>query len=143
MKKKSYLKTIFIFSLIGVLFSGYLSFTKLFLGSCPLTEGCPTFLGYPACYFGFVFFLALLIFSIISFKNPSNKNLKIIYYISLLAIIFATYSTIKELLYPSCLNGICNYSLLLPTCVYGLIMYIIIFTSSFLALRKQVPELLW
>jgi len=134
--QNKYSKIIFIFSLIGILFSGYLSFTKLFLGSCPLTEGCPTFLDYPACYFGFVFFLILFIFSIKLFKNFNKVNLKVIFYTSLIAIIFAAYSTIKELMFPSCLNGICNYTLLMPTCVYGLIMYIIIFITSLLALKK-------
>ena len=134
---KGYIKTIFIFSLIGVLFSGYLSFTKLFLGSCPLKEGCPLFLNYPACYFGFIFFLILLIMSIILFKSVTRGKLKTVFYISLLAIVFALYSTIKEYLLPSCLNGICDYSLLLPTCVYGLIMYIVIFIMSLLALKKN------
>jgi len=132
-----YIKTIFIFSLIGVLFSGYLSFTKLILENCPLKEGCPLFLTYPACYFGFGFFLALLILSILSFKEISKNKLKTIFYVSLLAIIFAVYSTIKEYASPSCINGVCEYSLLLPTCVYGLIMYIVIFVMSVLALKKS------
>jgi len=133
--KKTNLKIILIFSLIGLLFSGYLTFTKLFVGSCPLKEGCPIFLGYPACYFGFLFFLILFILSIIAFKN-NIKIVKIIFYISLLAIIFATYSTIKEYTIPSCLNGKCEYSLLLPTCVYGLIMYLVIFINSIIYLKK-------
>src|SRR3989344_1562025 len=133
---KGYIKSIFIFSLIGVLFSGYLSFTKLFLGSCPLKEGCPLFLSYPACYFGFMFFLILLILSIILFKSVTKNKLKTVFYISLLAIIFALYSAIKEYIVPSCLDGVCDYSLLLPTCVYGLIMYIIVFIMATLALKE-------
>ena len=54
-----------------------------------------------------------------------------------MAIIFALYSTIKEYIVPSCLNGLCDYSLLLPTCVYGLAMYIVIFIMSILALKKN------
>jgi len=134
---KGHIKTIFIFSLIGVLFSGYLSFTKLFLGSCPLKEGCPLFLSYPACYSGFIFFLILLILSILLLKTQTKNKLKTVFYISLLAIIFALYSTIKEYIVPSCLNGLCDYSLLLPTCVYGLAMYIVIFIMSILALKKN------
>ena len=132
-----YIKIIFIFSLIGVLFSGYLSFTKLILENCPLKEGCPIFLTYPACYFGFGFFLILLILSILSFKETSKNKLKTMFYVSLLAIIFAAYSTIKEYALPSCLNGVCDYSLLLPTCVYGLIMYLIIFITTISALKKN------
>ena len=130
------LKTIFILSLIGLLFSGYLSFTKLVLGECPLTEGCPTFLGYPACYFGFILFLILFILSISALVNLNKTKLKLLLYISLLSIIFAAYSTIKEYVSPSCLNGICDYSLLLPTCVYGLAMYIIIFILSLITLKE-------
>ncbi len=121
-------KIIFISSLIGLLFSGYLSFAKVFIGTCPLKEGCPLFLTYPACYFGFGFFLILFILSLFLIKN--NNLIKIITYVSGLAVIFAIYSTIKEYLVPSCLDGVCEYSLLLPTCVYGLIMYLVIFIIS-------------
>jgi len=134
-----YVKIIFIFSLIGFLFSGYLTFIKLFTGSCPLTEGCPIFLGYPACYYGFVLFLILLILSIMLMKN--EKSVKKIYYVSLIGILFALYSSVKELLYPSCLNGICNYSLLLPTCVYGFFMYLIIFINSRIYIKKYIVNL--
>ena len=135
---KKHIKIIFIFSLIGILFSGYLSFFELFSNTCPLKEGCPYFLGYPACYYGFVLFLILFITSLmLLFKNINNKSMKIIFYISLLGIIFSAYTSIKEIIYPSCLNGVCNYSLLMPTCVYGLIMYIIIFVSSILALKNK------
>ena len=134
---KKYINTIFIFSLIGFLFSGYLSFTKLILGECPLTEGCPTFFDYPACYFGFGFFTILLVLSILLFKKADKTRLKSVFYVSLLAIIFAIYSTIKEYMFPSCLNGICDYSLLLPTCVYGLAMYIVIFIMSMLSIKRS------
>ena len=130
------LKAIFIFSLIGLLFSGYLTFTKLILGNCPLTEGCPTFLGYPACYFGFVLFLILFTISISALLELNKTKLKLLIYISLLSIIFATYSTIKEYVSPSCLNGVCDYSLLLPTCVYGLAIYLVIFILSLITLKE-------
>jgi len=117
-----------ILSLMGVLFSGYLSFSKIFLGSCPLNEGCPLFLGYPACYFGFGFFLVLFLLSIF-------KKLELLKIVSVLAIVFAIYSTYIDLSFPSCPGGVCQYSLLLPTCVYGLAMYLGIFI--FCLPRKQ------
>jgi len=129
----------FIFSVIGVLFSGYLSFTKLILGSCPLSEGCPVFLGYPACYFGLVLFAILLVISSrLAFKEGTNykKAMTWLMYVSLFGILFAVYSTYTEYANPPCLGGVCNYSLLLPTCVYGLIMYIVIFIAAWLGKKK-------
>ena len=134
--KNSYVKAILIFSLIGVLFSGYLSFTKLVLGSCPLREGCPYFLGYPACVYGLVLFLILFITVISLMKNYAREKLKILVYVSLIGAIFSTYTSIRELIFPSCLDGICKYSLLLPTCVYGLIMYLVIFIISLKLYKK-------
>ena len=131
------IKIIFIFSLIGLLFSGYLSFTKLFTGACPLTEGCPYFLGYPSCYYGFILFLILFVLAILLLKNEKLVLMKKVFYVSLIGIIFAAYSSIKELLYPNCLNGICNYTLLVPTCIYGLIFYIVIFVTSLIHLKKN------
>lgn len=119
-------------SLFGVLFSGYLSFSKIFLGSCPLNEGCPLFLGYSACYFGLGFFAVLLLLSL-------TKQIKLLRLISALAIVFAIYSTYIDLAFPNCPGGVCQYSLLLPTCVYGLAMYLGIFIFSLP--RKQKKEL--
>ena len=110
-------------SLVGVLFSGYLSLTKIIAGYCPLNEGCPLFLGYPACYFGFGFFFILLLLSLL-------RKVLLLQIVSILAILFALYSTYIDLMYPSCPGGQCQYSLLLPTCVYGLVMYIGIFIFS-------------
>ena len=110
-------------SLVGMLFSGYLSLTKIIAGYCPLTEGCPLFLGYPACYTGFILFFTLFILSLL------NKT-KIIQTVSLVSIVFALYSTYIDLFFPSCPGGVCKYSLLIPTCIYGLVMYIAIFIFS-------------
>jgi len=111
-------------SLAGFLFSGFLSFNKLISGTCPLNEGCPFFLGYPACYFGFGLFAILLLLSLL-------KQIKLLRIVTAIAIIFALYSTYIDLVYPTCPGGQCQYSLLLPTCVYGLAMYLGIFIFSF------------
>lgn len=123
MPKKQKLLLVLI-SLGGVLFSGYLSFSKIFAGTCPLNEGCSLFLGYPACYFGFGFFFILLLLSLL-------QKIKLLQIISVLAVVFALYSTYIDLMYPNCPGGKCQYSLLLPTCVYGLVMYLGIFIFSF------------
>lgn len=122
---------IFIFSLIGTLFSGTLTFQKLVIGSCSLTEGCSYFLGYPTCYYGFAFFLTLLILSILIIKRKTKAKQKSLFkgmfYVSIAAIIFSGIFSIKDVLYPTCPLGECTYSLGIPTCIYGLFMYIIIF----------------
>src|SRR3989344_1386804 len=138
MNKNKILWIIFIFSLIGVLFAGYLTFTKLVLGSCPLIEPCPYFLGQPACVYGLVLYLILLILSgILLFSKPKKELVlqKSLVFISLIGILFAIFSTIKEVFLSTCPGGKCVYSLGLPTCIYGLIMYCIIFFFS-LKLKK-------
>lgn len=127
MKKENYNKIFVLFSLGGVLFSGFLSFWRLFTGSCPLVGECPYFLGYPACYFGFLMFLTLFVASLmLMFKKYETKRLlQILFYVSLLGLLFSGYFSIKELLFSSCV-GDCNYALLLPTCVYGFVFYLAI-----------------
>lgn len=119
---------ILIVALIGTLFSGYLTLTKLFSGTCSLTEGCTYFLGYPTCLFGFIFFTILLILSLISFKKNIIKPIMLI---SIIAIIFSGYFTILDLQ-----QWTGNYSLGIPSCIYGLFMFIIILISSIIARKK-------
>jgi len=68
MDNKKYFKTIFIASLIGVLFSGYLSYVELTSKICSL-GGCTNLFGMPACVFGFVLFLVMLVISFIGMKK--------------------------------------------------------------------------
>ncbi len=138
MKKKTILISIFILSIMGVLFAVYLTFTKMILGVCPLTEPCSYFFGQPSCLYGFVLYLILLIISgILVFGKPAKELslIKTLFWISLIGIIFAITSTIKEAFLTPCPGGKCVYSLGLPTCVYGLVMYIIILFLS-LKLKK-------
>ena len=64
MTHQFYRRAAFILSLLGVLFSGYLSGIKFFTSTCAFNESCPIFLGLPACYFGFALFLILFITSL-------------------------------------------------------------------------------
>jgi len=58
------LRIIFIISLAGVLFSGYLSYTEIFKQTCVLGEGtCTDVFRLPACVYGLVMYLILLIVS--------------------------------------------------------------------------------
>lgn len=130
-------KIIFIFSLIGLLFSGYLSFAKFFSKKCVLGEGCSIFLGYPTCYYGFLFFLIIFILSILLINNNKESYKKTLLYVSIIAVIFALYFSIIDIFYPVCPGGKCSYTLLIPSCVYGLIFYIVILVYS-IKIKDQV-----
>lgn len=112
----------------GVLFSGYLSGVKFFTETCAFGESCPYFLGYPACYFGFVMFLALWILTVLSLTRKLGEHAvsRWLLGVSALGIIFAGYFTVGEL--PLLLSdGLKAYVLGLPTCVLGLIFYLAVF----------------
>ena len=121
-------RLILIISVSGLLFSGYLSFYKLFSDTCAFGESCPLFLGLPACYLGFAMYVLLTVLSAGWFlKKVGEKSaLKLIIAISFLGILFAGYFTLGELplLFE---NGFSAYFFGLPTCALGLIFYILIF----------------
>jgi len=130
-------KTIFILGLAGVLFAGYLSSIKLFAKTCAFGEPCQLFLGYPACYFGFVMFLLIAVCSYrLNWGKVEEKTaFKRISFVSFLGILFAGYFTLREL--PRLLEkGFGAYFFGLPTCSLGLIFFALIFAlalKSFLA----------
>ena len=74
MKKQTALKTLFWISLLGVLFSGYLSYTEIFQQVCALGAlgTCSTTVfTIPSCVYGLVMYIALLIISIIGLKSKN------------------------------------------------------------------------
>jgi len=118
-------------SIAGILFAGYLTFTKMILGYCPLTEPCPFLWGYPVCVYGLIFFIALLISALTLNVLPKDVIAKnMLKYISVISVLFALYFMYQEIFVITCLGG-CKYSLGVPTCVYGLIFYLIILYNSF------------
>lgn len=125
-------------SIAGLLFSGYLSGLKFFTETCAFNEPCPYFLGYPACYYGFAMFLALVVISFLSVvgRISSRKGARGVCAVSVLGILFAGYFTLKEI--PVLFGGgISAYVLGLPTCALGLIFYILIFAISLAVLVKN------
>lgn len=70
MTKYSALKTILFVSVIGVIFSGYLSYRELFMGNCDLGfVSCGANVGgLPACVYGLVMYLVLLVVSFLGVK---------------------------------------------------------------------------
>jgi uncharacterized membrane protein len=141
MSIKTYLKVTFVLALAGVLFSGYLSATKLFTGTCAFNESCPYFLGYPACWYGFGMFLAMFIAAIVGLRRVASarSTAKFVTAVSLLGILFAGSFTWAELsTWLAARNS--GYQLLLPTCVYGLVFYIAIFVASAATLMRKEPS---
>ena len=124
-------KVIFFLSIAGLTFSGYLSFYKLINQECALNETCPYFLGFPACYYGFVMYIAITILAAtLVFKQLKKvKALNYILIVSGMGILFSGYFTLPEL--PILFEkGLSAYALVLPTCALGLIFYILIFSLS-------------
>ena len=70
MKPKTALKAILGISIAGILFSGYLSYTELFRGTCPL-GGCSYMLGLPVCVYGLVMYIAVFIVALLGLR-PKN-----------------------------------------------------------------------
>ncbi len=131
MKKDIKTILLFAFSFGGLLFAGYIGGIKFFTETCAFNESCPYFLGYPACYYGFVMYLVLSISSylLITSRVELVKGLRVVSTVSFLGILFAGYFTLKEL--PLLFTeGIKAYALGLPTCALGLIFYVLIFVIS-------------
>jgi uncharacterized membrane protein len=67
MEKNMALKTILGISVLGMLFSGYLSYTELIAGFCGAAKlgmgSCTSVIGIPACVYGFVMYLVVFIIS--------------------------------------------------------------------------------
>jgi uncharacterized membrane protein len=72
MQKQTALKTIMWIAIVGMLFSGYLSYTELFAGFCGATQlglgQCTNVFKIPACVIGFVMYLVVLIIAILGLK---------------------------------------------------------------------------
>lgn len=77
MKKQTTLKIIFVISIAGLLFSGYLSYTELFAGFCGASKlgmgACTKVAQIPACVYGFVMYLAVFVISLIGLMSKSKK----------------------------------------------------------------------
>lgn len=131
MKKR--VLTLFILASAGLLFSGYLSAMKLFSGTCAFNESCPYFLGYPACWYGFIMYLVMFIVSAVALARgmASEKAIATDAGVSFVGIIFSGGFVVQEI-FQSRVTG----ALGLSTCAYGLIFYIAIFVVSFTALRN-------
>lgn len=129
-------------SITGTLFSGYLSGVKLLTQTCAFNEPCPYFLGYPACWYGFAMFVALLALSLFGLagKMADAKAAKGLLAVSALGTVFAGSFVVREVYGWFDAGRVSFYGFGLPTCVYGLVFYValLILSARFLA-RPTAP----
>lgn len=64
MKSRASLKVILIISIIGIIFSGYLSYSELFNHTCLLGGSCTSVASIPACVYGFIMYLIVFVISL-------------------------------------------------------------------------------
>jgi uncharacterized membrane protein len=70
MQKQTALQAILVISLIGVLFSGYLSYTEIFQKACALGTGtCSNVFMIPSCVYGFIMYFVVLIISVMGLNS--------------------------------------------------------------------------
>lgn len=119
--------------LAGLLFSGYLSAVKYLTNTCALSEPCPYFLGYPACWYGFGMYLIIFSVALLALLGAISVRLmaRAHVVVGVAGVLFAGYFTIPEIVRLVSGSGV-RYALGLPTCAYGLIFYILI---TFFAVR--------
>ncbi len=121
-------------SVAGLLFSGYVSALKLFSHTCAFGSSCPYFLGYPACYFGFVLFLVLTFFAV-EILRERDEYIAWEFRIGLLALAYALYILYLE--WPLWKAGIAGSLFGLPTCVWGFLFFAGITSIAYLLGRKD------
>lgn len=71
MRPKLSLFIILIISLVGMIFSGYLSYGELLKKTCSI-GGCSMVAGVPACVYGFVMYLIVFLIALSGLRNKSK-----------------------------------------------------------------------
>jgi len=71
MKQHTALKIVMWIAVVGVLFSGYLSYSEIFRKVCALGNlgTCSNVFSIPACIYGFVMYLIVFIISLLGLKS--------------------------------------------------------------------------
>jgi uncharacterized membrane protein len=119
-------------ALAGVLFAGYLSFSKIILKQCALNEGCNYILGIPTCVIGFVLFLLIFLLAVLRLRDSTvggfKKYSRYIHWTAGIGVLFSGYYSIIDVFFPV-IPGL-NYQLILPSCVYGFFVFVIVFVLN-------------
>ena len=118
----------------GLVFSGYLTLVKLVSGTCAFNETCPPVFELPVCWYGFAFYVALLVLAIRTLLGRIDlaKGLLYISAVSFVGILFAGYLTLKAFS-QFLLQSSGTHSLGVPTCFLGLICFMLTFVTAVLS----------
>lgn len=133
MAGKTALKIITTFALIGVLFSGYLTYYTFTSGH----SGCEVFIaGMPSCFYGLIMYLVVFVLALwLSLKKATRTGgTGAMSVISLIGVFFAAYLTLTMLSNVSC-TTLEIYGI--PPCVYGLVMYLLLLVIALFELKKK------
>jgi hypothetical protein len=137
MSPRAYFRFATLLGAAGVVFSGYLSLTRMTRGVCAFDESCPFFLGYPACYTGFALFATAFLVSIVALVGKVDSAWPMVANVAVSAagILFAGRMTITELAEHRA------YRLGLPTCAYGFVFFVALLVLSLSAwVRRSRPH---
>lgn len=124
----------FLFSFLGTLYSGTLSYEKLVSGVCAFSASCPYLFGLPVCvygFFGFISVLTLLILSLFLSEEGQKNSWIGLFWFSLGGFLFALYFFVQELFFlPEELPSFHELSFRYPSCLYGWILFGCVFLLS-------------
>ncbi|HVN26329.1 MAG TPA: hypothetical protein VMT99_01595 [Candidatus Paceibacterota bacterium] len=135
---KRFLAITFIFITAGLAFSGYLSIVKLTSGSCAFGEQCPTFLGYPACWYGFAMYFLMFAMTLQALTGAGRMRAALLtdVFVAFVGLIFSGSFIVQEIAANAAVGG----PLALSTCVYGFACYLAILILSIVGANKpQTP----
>lgn len=127
------------FSILGVLFSGYLTYNKYFgpegctqgFFSCTGNGRTVTIIGQPTCPYGLAMFLIITILTILALRSAQPKRLvNAAFVVGLIGVLFSTGVVLYELW------GIDIVLNQLPACVYGFFIFLGIFISVWIAQKE-------
>jgi hypothetical protein len=76
MNKGNSLKIVLAISIIGILFSGYLTYNELVRNVCVLGGSCPIVFNLPACVYGLAMYVILFIVSITGLTYKPKEYIK-------------------------------------------------------------------
>ena len=119
------------FSGVGLLFSAYLVVVKIFSGTCPVNETCPSLFNIPACWYGLALFIVLITLSVFTARERISfaNGIVSIMGVSFFGVLYAGYFTAIEL--PTFMHkGFTAYTFGVPTCFMGLVFFMLTFVTA-------------
>ena len=130
MTSLNYSKTLFYLGLTGAVFSGVLGLRQLAGQTCTLSTSCALLLGYPACLFGLVVYVLLMIvgwFGLVQGLQASSLRRAALVF-SGMGMLLAGWFAVTEMW--NYLTGGFLYDINPPIHMYGLALFFVIFVIS-------------